>query len=131
RGGPLTKLCHPRDVGRLARARDALLSAPESGGTPFRLRRKDGEYVWVETMARVIRDEETGAAREILAITRDITARRQAEANARRLIRARTARAAAEAAARRAAFRADARGERYASLARERRLRVLVEVGVQ
>ena len=130
RGVPLTKLCHPRDVGRLTRARDALLSAPESGGTTFRLRRKDGEYVWVETMARLIRDEETGAAREILAITRDITARRQAEANARRLIRARAARAAAEAAARRSAFLADASRELYSSLDMEKTLRILVDLVV-
>ena len=91
RGVRLTELCHPRDVARLTRARDALLSAAESGGMTFRLRRKDGEYVWVETMARLVRDEESGAEPEFLAITRDITARRQAEANARRLIRARGA----------------------------------------
>ncbi len=129
-GVPLTQVCHPRDVARLTRARDALLSAPETGGTTFRLRRKDGEYVWVETMARLIRDEETGSGREILAITRDITARRQAEANARRLIRARAARAAAESAARRSAFLADASRELYSSLDIETTLRILVELVV-
>src|SRR5690606_2851977 len=130
RGTSLARLCHPRDVGRLTRARSALLSAPESGATTFRLRRRDGEYVWVETMARLIRDEETGAALEILAITRDVTARRQAEANARRLIRERAARAAAEAAARRSAFLADASRELYSSLDIETTLRILVEIAV-
>ena len=130
RGVRLTELCHPRDVGRLTRARDALLSAPESGGTTFRLRRKDGEYVWVETMARLVRDEETRSAPEFLAITRDITARRQAEANARRLIRARAARAAAEAAAGRSAFLADASRQLFSSLDMETTLRILVELVV-
>ncbi|MFO7260912.1 MAG: PAS domain S-box protein [bacterium] len=130
RGVRLTELCHPRDVARLTRARDALLSAAESGGMTFRLRRKDGEYVWVETMARLVRDEESGAEPEFLAITRDITARRQAEANARRLIRARAARAAAEAAARRSAFLADASRQLYSSLDMETTLRILVELVV-
>lgn len=129
-GLSMAELCHPHDVRRLARARGALLSAPDAGGTTFRLRRRDGEYVWVETMARLIRDEETGAPREILAITRDITARREAEENARRLIREQAARAAAEAAARRSAFLADASRELYSSLDIETTLRILVELVV-
>ncbi|HWF49656.1 MAG TPA: PAS domain S-box protein [Solirubrobacteraceae bacterium] len=49
----------------------------------YRFRRKDGSYVWVETKARRLRDRQ-GAVLEYQSSTRDISARRTAEATARR-----------------------------------------------
>ncbi len=44
----------------------------------YRLQHKDGHYVWVEATSRMIRDSETGQPVEFISVTRDITARRQA-----------------------------------------------------
>jgi diguanylate cyclase (GGDEF)-like protein/PAS domain S-box-containing protein len=46
----------------------------------YRVRRKDGTYVWFETTSRAIRNPETGAVNEIISVSRDISERRQAEA---------------------------------------------------
>jgi PAS domain S-box-containing protein len=49
----------------------------------YRLRRKDGSYVWVETKTRTLRDPATGAVLEYQRSTRDISSRKRAEAAAR------------------------------------------------
>jgi PAS domain S-box-containing protein len=49
----------------------------------YRIRRKDGSYVWAETKSRTLRDPE-GAVIEYQSSSRDISARRAAEAGARR-----------------------------------------------
>jgi PAS domain S-box-containing protein len=45
----------------------------------YRARHKDGNYVWLETSARHILNETTGAVMEIHAASRDITERKRAE----------------------------------------------------
>jgi PAS domain S-box-containing protein len=45
----------------------------------FRLRKKDGSFVWVESVSRSIRDEKTGLVTEIQVSTRNITERKRAE----------------------------------------------------
>jgi two-component system, cell cycle sensor histidine kinase and response regulator CckA len=44
-----------------------------------RMRKKDGEYIWVETIGRPIRDRHTGQVTEIICVTRDITEHKRAE----------------------------------------------------
>jgi diguanylate cyclase (GGDEF)-like protein/PAS domain S-box-containing protein len=46
----------------------------------YRVRRKDGSYVWFETTSRAIRNPETEAIDEVVSVSRDISERRQAEA---------------------------------------------------
>ncbi|HEY0155964.1 MAG TPA: EAL domain-containing protein [Thermoanaerobaculia bacterium] len=46
----------------------------------YRVRRKDDSCVWFETTSRAIRNPETGAIDEIVSVSRDISERRQAEA---------------------------------------------------
>jgi PAS domain S-box-containing protein len=48
----------------------------------YRLRRKDGSYVWVETKKRTLRDPDTTAVLEYQSSTRDISSRKLAEAAA-------------------------------------------------
>ncbi|CAM4488261.1 PAS domain-containing protein [Paenibacillus tarimensis] len=49
------------------------------GGTIiFRFKKKDGSYLWFETTSRYTRDE-NGQLQDIIAVSRDITERRQAE----------------------------------------------------
>jgi len=45
----------------------------------YRAKQKDGQYVWLETSARLILDEKTGCVTEIQAASRDITERKRAE----------------------------------------------------
>jgi EAL domain-containing protein (putative c-di-GMP-specific phosphodiesterase class I) len=45
----------------------------------YRLRRKAGEYVWVETTTRVVRDEQTGDVEQIICSTRPLEGRQAIE----------------------------------------------------
>ncbi|SDI15109.1 PAS domain-containing sensor histidine kinase [Pseudomonas panipatensis] len=85
RGQPALPLLHPQDRERVARStRDAL----EQDGyvtLTYRLRHRDGRYLWFETASRAIRETYTGAVVEVVSVSRDITARVRAEENLRRL----------------------------------------------
>src|SRR6185436_2815383 len=54
-----------------------LLDQPQTFS--YRVRRKDGSFVWFESTSRALRDPETGAISEIVAVSRDISERRRAE----------------------------------------------------
>lgn len=62
---------HPDDVPKVGASHRSAL-----GGAPFtiiyRLRRKSGEYVWVETTNRIVTDAETGDVVEVLSCTREV-----------------------------------------------------------
>ncbi|GAB4296691.1 MAG: hypothetical protein Fur0025_34360 [Oscillatoriaceae cyanobacterium] len=45
-----------------------------------RYRRQDGDYLWVETTYRHIKDRETGKVKQLLVVSRDISEQQQAEA---------------------------------------------------
>ena len=44
----------------------------------YRMRKKSGEYVWLETMAQILEDK-NGKASQLLTVSRDITKRKKAE----------------------------------------------------
>ncbi|CAN7595571.1 PAS domain-containing sensor histidine kinase [Pseudomonas umsongensis] len=85
RGQMAQGLFHGQDLaGLVQRARDAL----EQDGyhtMTYRIRHRDGHYLWFETASRAIRETYTGAVVEIVCVSRDVTARVQAEENKRRL----------------------------------------------
>jgi PAS domain S-box-containing protein len=85
RGRLAQRLFHRRGLAqRIQRARDAL----ETDGyhtMTYRIRHRDGHYLWFETASRAIRETYTGAVVEVVSVSRDITARVQAEENNRRL----------------------------------------------
>jgi PAS domain S-box-containing protein len=85
RGRSVDSLLHPQDQGQQARqAREAL----EQDGyhtMTYRIRHRGGHYLWFETASRAIRETYTGAVVEVVSVSRDITARIQAEDNKRRL----------------------------------------------
>jgi PAS domain S-box-containing protein len=70
---------HPDDAVEISKTYAALATAPDVCTLTYRIRRKDGQYVWFETASRTLWDAESGAASEIHAVSRDITARKQAE----------------------------------------------------
>ncbi len=73
-------ILHPNDVERV---REALNSIVEGGPTlslEYRLRHKDGRWLYFESKAAVIPSPDPGAVRA-LVVARDITARKEAEKN--------------------------------------------------
>lgn len=85
RGTLAQRLFHPHHLAQVLRqARDAL----ELDGyhtMTYRIRHQAGHYLWFETASRAIRETYTGAVVEVVSVSRDITARIQAEENKRRL----------------------------------------------
>ena len=76
--GKFFSLVHPDD---LSEARK-LSVIPRRGQTitaTYRVRHKDGHYLWLEVVTRTIYDDKTGAARNIVSVSRDITARKEHE----------------------------------------------------
>jgi PAS domain S-box-containing protein len=71
-------LVHPADQPRLLASLRGLAGGEKTLPT-FRIRRRDGRYVWIETSFNVAQDSATGEPMEIIAICRDITARKHAE----------------------------------------------------
>jgi len=71
-------LFHPDD---LAALREALLSAEEplnSSTITYRIRHKAGHYIWFETSSQPLPEDPQGRESGIIAVSRDITIRRQA-----------------------------------------------------
>ena len=84
RGTPVRALLHPDDLGQMRQAAEVL----ERLGyhtLSYRLRHRDGRYLWFETACRAIRETYTGAVVEIVCVSRDVTARVQGEEARRRL----------------------------------------------
>jgi PAS domain S-box-containing protein len=69
---------HPEDAEAFARNHQIVLENTGSATLSFRLRRKDGSWGSFETIAKSLRDD-TGTVTEIIAVTRDVTERKQAE----------------------------------------------------
>ncbi|WPD44468.1 PAS domain S-box protein [Pseudomonas aeruginosa] len=85
RGKLLLPLLHEQDRQRVAeRTHDALVQDGYVTLT-YRLRHRDGRYLWFETASRSIRETYTGHVMEVVSVFRDITARVQAEEGLRRL----------------------------------------------
>jgi PAS domain S-box-containing protein len=66
---------HPDDLKEAGEVN--IVPAPgESRTATYRVRHKDGHYLWLESLTRAIYDETTGKVRNIVAVSRDITARK-------------------------------------------------------
>ncbi|HWF24385.1 MAG TPA: PAS domain S-box protein [Solirubrobacteraceae bacterium] len=74
---------HPEDAAAIRELVDGHARGGDDVTLEYRLRRKDGSYVWVETKTRTLRDPATGAVLEYQTSTRDISSRKRAEASAR------------------------------------------------
>lgn len=71
-------LVHPDDHPLLAES-IARVQDNDADRLMYRLRHKEGHYLWVETTARCVRDPETGEPQQVFAIIRDVTERVRAE----------------------------------------------------
>lgn len=72
---------HPDDIPRVLELRPKAVPEPIT----FRVRRRDGEYAWVETQLQRISEQEPSEGPLILSTTRDITERKRVEEEVRRL----------------------------------------------
>ena len=82
-GQSVLSFFHPEDAKSI---RDLLASPAWTDPTaaiPYRARHKNGDYIWLETTAKVIYDQENHVT-EIQASSRDITERKQAQVNLQR-----------------------------------------------
>jgi len=70
---------HPQDLEKLAKAHSKVMALPVTYTLTYRIRRKDGKYIWFETTSRTIRDSVSGEVQEIIGISRDISVRKQTE----------------------------------------------------
>jgi PAS domain S-box-containing protein len=91
--------------------------------------RKDGSRFWASVTITALRDE-NGNTEGFLKITRDLTARKQAEEQAASLVREQAAREAAEISERRARFLAEASEALAASLDEEEIYQEVVRIAV-
>ena len=85
RGTRVHGLFHRQDLALLVQRARAALEQDGYHTMTFRVRHRDGHYLWFETACRAIRETYTGTVIEVVSVSRDITARVQAEENRRRL----------------------------------------------
>jgi PAS domain S-box-containing protein len=72
-------MVHPHDREKVRSELEAVVRNGVSNITlTFRLRHRDGHYLWFESMTKIIRDEKTGRIQEFLSISRDVTGRMRA-----------------------------------------------------
>jgi PAS domain S-box-containing protein len=77
-GKSIYEFFHFQDIENLRIAFQGIMENPVSDTVSYRIKRRDGNYMWLETTARCIGNPET-SEREIIAVSRDITERKQAE----------------------------------------------------
>ena len=70
---------HPQDLETIEAGAQSQTEPPPIATVTYRVRRKDDSYIWLETTSRVIYDEEEKYPLEIIAVSRNITERKQAE----------------------------------------------------
>ena len=73
------ELFHPEDVPAVKNHYLRLSHAPDEHAFSYRVQRKDGAYIWVETTTKAVRDAATGKIQKFLTVSRDISARKEAE----------------------------------------------------
>ncbi|SDY65903.1 PAS domain-containing hybrid sensor histidine kinase/response regulator [Tindallia californiensis] len=82
-GEPVTVLVHPDDIPLVTRELNRFLqSGKNSQPVKYRCRCKNGNFLWLETMGKIIYDE-AGEVRELLFSSRDISQRIQQEESIR------------------------------------------------
>ena len=69
---------HPDDRGRCLLALRTLLETGRPSFSTYRARREDGQYVWLETFGKRVLDPITGAISEVVATSRDVSERIEA-----------------------------------------------------
>jgi diguanylate cyclase (GGDEF)-like protein/PAS domain S-box-containing protein len=77
-GQSLLHLCHPDDESRLYKNQELIYNRMEANTITYRIRRKDGAYLWFETTSNVV-FHEGDRTQTLVAVSRDITSRKEIE----------------------------------------------------
>ena len=77
-GQPVSSFIHPEDASSIRELLASPTWSDPTAAVPYRARHKNGEYIWLETTARIIYDHEKQPI-EIQASSRDITERKQSQ----------------------------------------------------
>lgn len=77
------RLCHPNDLKRVQDTFKAHLSENAPFDVEYRMQRSDGEYIWIQSRGRAIRDD-SGKASRIVGTFTDITKRKAEQERHRR-----------------------------------------------
>jgi diguanylate cyclase (GGDEF)-like protein len=72
-------LVHPEDLPMVERAVKELAAGAEGAMIEYRARKRNGEYLWVESSLKALRDSKTGTSTGTLNVIRDITERKRIE----------------------------------------------------
>ncbi|MDH5546540.1 MAG: EAL domain-containing protein [Gammaproteobacteria bacterium] len=78
-GRVVFELFHPNDQKSKRRIIPRLLSDSGNETICYRVKHNDGHYVWMETRTKATMDPHTGDIAEIIAVSRDITERKESE----------------------------------------------------
>lgn len=70
-------LFHPESISLMRGYRNTVLSTSDVVESTYRIRHKNGSYVWLETTSGTIRDRITNEPKEIICVSRDITERKR------------------------------------------------------
>src|SRR5664279_4635239 len=87
-GSKTDKFFHPDDLHILNRVRELSRRTVNSYTITYRIRHKNGTYIWFETTGNVTRDPVTQTVLETVSVSRDITERYNAEETTRLLQKA-------------------------------------------
>lgn len=69
------ELFHPDDLTQISDSHKRIQQGPEITYVTYRIRRKDGSYVWFETTSKTVWDERTQSVAEIVTVSRDVSGR--------------------------------------------------------
>lgn len=70
---------HPDDLEAITRSHQHILNSPDTYTVEYRIRKKNGEYIWFESTKHHVKSPDTGEIIEVQTTSRDISERKQAE----------------------------------------------------
>jgi PAS domain S-box-containing protein len=78
-GKPFLEFLHPEALENIPQLNQPLQDWPSLSTITCRARCKEGSYIWLETTTKVIRDPNKNLILEIIAVSRNVTERKEAE----------------------------------------------------
>jgi two-component system cell cycle sensor histidine kinase/response regulator CckA len=82
-GTSVFEACHPDELEAVRAASARLLGHKGIETLTYRIRRRDGHYIWFETTSQAVTDPKSGLVEEVLCVSRDVTERRRMEEDLR------------------------------------------------
>lgn len=70
---------YPDDIPQIKISHQSILAKNIVNSDIYRIKHKNGQYIWFETTSKTVRAQNSGKIIEIIAISRDITARKETE----------------------------------------------------